>query len=161
MSPKLPRFDLRRLDRLGEELNAAQLANSGLISRLVAGVCRRLPTLNRATDARRLKRLIEAEAWTEAALLLVEIELPQWKLRRLIFEDGSWLCSLSKQWWLPDWLDDTVEYRHESLALAILGTLVAGIRCRELVEAKATASSVPRCPIDFKDDITVSCDNFA
>ena len=28
-----------------------------------------------------------------AALALVELELPAWKLRRLIYEDGEWLCS--------------------------------------------------------------------
>jgi hypothetical protein len=161
MSLKLPRSDLTRLDQLGEELNSARVPKSGLISLLVAGACRRLPTLNRAKDARRLNRLAEAEAWTEAALLLVEIELPQWKLRRLILEEGSWLCSLSKQWRLPDWLDDQVEYRHESLPLAILGALVAARRCGETAAAKGTASSVPVCPTDLKRDTIVNCDNFA
>jgi len=37
--------------------------------------------------------LIESEAWTEAALALVELELPLWKLRRLVHEEGIWLCS--------------------------------------------------------------------
>ena len=36
-----------------------------------------------ATKAR-IDRLIETSAWTDATLTLAELELPQWKLRRLI-----------------------------------------------------------------------------
>jgi hypothetical protein len=160
---KIPSSDLilMRLDQLGEELNSARVPNSGLMWRLVAGACRRLPMFNRATDVRRLNGLIDAEAWTEGALLLIEIELPQWKLRRLIFEEGSWLCSVSRQSRVPDWLDDAGEYRHKSLPLAVLGALVAGIRCGDTAVAKAMASSVPRCPIELQDGTTISCDNFA
>jgi hypothetical protein len=31
--------------------------------------------------ATRVRQLIAAEAWTDAALALIELELPQWKLR--------------------------------------------------------------------------------
>ena len=30
-------------------------------------------------------------------LRLLAFELPQWKLRRLMYEDGEWTCSLSKE----------------------------------------------------------------
>jgi hypothetical protein len=110
---------------------------------------------------RRIDRLIAAEAWTEAALALIKLQSPRWRLRRLMLEDGSWICLLSSQWKLPDWLDDQVEFRHESLPLPILGALVAARRCGETAAAKGTASSVPRCPIELRRDTILSCDNFA
>jgi hypothetical protein len=49
----------------------------------------------------RVNQLIEAGAWADATLAMVELELPYWNLRRLVHEDGEWLCSLSKQPNLP------------------------------------------------------------
>jgi hypothetical protein len=43
-----------------------------------------------------LDRLIEAGAWTDAAITLIGFELPSWSVRRLACEDGEWLCSLSR-----------------------------------------------------------------
>ena len=65
----------------------------------------------RAPKAAKIDRLIELAAWTEAALALVELELPQWRVRRLVCEEGYWLCSLSKQWNLLVWLGDDAEAR--------------------------------------------------
>jgi len=77
----------------------------------------------------------------------------------MAYEDGIWLCTLTKQWNVPDWLSDTAEFRHESLPLAILGAL---IEARQLDEkAQESSSSVPRCPIELSRDATVYCDNFA
>ena len=73
-------------------------------------------------------RLIGSQAWTEAALALVEHELPLWKLRRLVFEEGVWLCTLSKQRNLPIWLSDDAEASHESLPLAILAAFIEARR---------------------------------
>ena len=56
--------------------------------------------------AARIDQLIEARAWNDAALALVELELPAWKLRRLVYEDGEWHCSLSRQPNLPVALED-------------------------------------------------------
>src|SRR6516165_4114755 len=75
-------------------------------------------------DAARVRRLIEADAWTDAALALIDAALPHWKVTRLAFDDGEWFCRISKHWQLPDWLDDVVEARHEVLALAILSALI-------------------------------------
>ena len=68
----------------------------------------------------RVLRLMEAGAWTEAALALIEIEQPAWKLRRLAYEGGEWHCSLSKRPNLPAELDETTDAHHEVLPLAIL-----------------------------------------
>jgi hypothetical protein len=123
-----------------------------------------VPSVNLRSDATKtakIDRLIELEAWTEAALLLVEVELPQWKLRRLVYEEGAWLCSLSKQWNLPAWLGDCAEARHESLPLAILSALIEARQCGEPPFAPM-ASSVPQCGIKAGSAVEiVCCDNFA
>jgi hypothetical protein len=93
-----------RFDRLTEQLRLSPvLKPDHLISNVIVHACARIP----AEKAARIDQLIEAGAWSDAALALVELELPAWKLRRLVYEDGQWLCSLSKQPNLPAALDDT------------------------------------------------------
>ena len=105
----------------------------------------------------RVGRLIEAGAWTEAALALVELELPQWKLRRLVYDDGEWLCSLSKQPQLPLGLDDVAEASHEILPLAILSAFVQAQRT-----TATNAVSLTRVPqVHPASGYAVCCDNFA
>src|SRR5215468_6419937 len=74
-----------------------------------------------------LRRLMAAQAWTDAALVLVESELPQWTLRQLTYDDGQWHCTLGRHRGLPEWLDDTVEASHDVLPLAILGALTEAL----------------------------------
>src|ERR1700682_6161433 len=98
-----------RLGRLIERIRDASTPDARLFCDVIANASERTLLLVEAGKAARLKRLIEASAWTEAALVLVELELPQWKLRRLIYEEGAWLCSLSNPSNLPVWLGDCVE----------------------------------------------------
>jgi hypothetical protein len=149
----------RRLDELQNELRRAQVVTSDLMSRVVADVRARDAIPNGAARLGRIKLLIETEAWTEAALALVELGLPQWKLRRLVYDDGAWLCSLSKQWNLPEWLGESVEVRHESFPLAILCALIEARQCGG-PPSRGAASSVPRVGARFPLE-TVCCDNFA
>jgi hypothetical protein len=150
----------RRLDDLQERLRRAPGVTPDLMLKVVAGACTRIATPGCAVKAARINRLIESEAWTEAALALVELELPLWKLRRLVHEEGIWLCSLSKQWNLPDWLSDNAESRHESLPLAILSALVEAHRCAEAPSRRVTGS-VPQCRAESGSCVeTLCCDNF-
>ena len=106
-------------------------------------------------------RLIGSQAWTEAALALVEHEFPLWKLRRLVFEEGVWLCTLSKQRNLPIWLSDDAEASHELLPLAILAAFIEARRHPEPPAGRAT-SSVPQCRIESGSPVeSMCCDNFA
>ena len=82
---------------------------------------------------------IKSQAWTDAALALIDIELPQWQVRRLAYDDGEWYCALSRQRELPDWLDQPIETRHADLALAILRAFVEAKR----VSAPSSRASVP------------------
>ena len=148
-----------RLDRLTEQLRLAPALTPDLISNVVVGACSRLPVLNRAEEAtRRLDQLIEAGAWSDAALALIELELPAWKLRRLVYEDGEWFCSLSKQPNVPVALDDTADATHQVLPLAILG---AFLEARRRMRAAPEASSPTVPQVRPTSGYAICCDNFA
>jgi hypothetical protein len=142
---------------VSEQIRLAPAVSADLMSEIIAAACARLPVLNRAGKASSVHRLIESTAWTDAALALVEIELPMWKLRRLVFEDGRWFCSLSAQVNLPLWLDDTADATHEILPLAILGALLEARR-RSVVVPERTLS-VPQ--VQSPPGHAICCDNFS
>jgi hypothetical protein len=156
------RLDLEsRLHDLQEQLRRAQVVTPDLTSKVVAAACTRITMPSCAAKAAKIDRLIESEAWTDAALALVELELPQWQVRRLVYEEGTWLCSLSKQCSPRVWLIDCAEARHESLPLAILNALIEARQCGEPTLGQG-ASSVPRCPLESSSPAEIMCcDNFA
>jgi len=141
---------LRELQR---ELHRAHAITPALMADLIARACPRVQSRHRAATAR-IIRLIESGA----PLALPELELPQWKLRRLIREDDEWHCSISKQLGLPAELDDMAEASHESLPLAILSALVEA-QCRSLTAGEARPKSVPR--VRPTQAYAICCDNFA
>jgi len=113
---------------LGDRLNAASTVTPTLISDVVAAACRRLPSFGAGEKAARITDLIQLRAWTDAALALIELELPFWKVRRIAYDEGEWYCALSRERELPDWLDGAVEARHPDLALTILGAFIEAQR---------------------------------
>jgi hypothetical protein len=147
-------------DRLQDQLRRALVVTPDLMSKVVRDACSQIPMPMRASKSARINWLIEAGAWTDAALALVELALPQWRLRRLTCEDGAWLCSLSRQGNVPDWLSDAAEARHQSLPLAILSALIAA---RQLGEPeRRVAGSVPQCRTESSvSSVVMCCDNFA
>jgi hypothetical protein len=144
-----------RFDRLTEQLRLSPaLKPDHLISNVIVHACARIP----AEKAARIDQLIEAGAWSDAALALVELELPAWKLRRLVYEDGQWLCSLSKQPNLPAALDDTADASHEVLPLAILTAFVEARR-RASAMRETSLHTVPQ--VTRTSGYAVCCDNFS
>lgn len=110
--------------------------------------------MNRS-GATRIGRLIVAGAFTEAALLLIELEIPAWKIRRLACEGGEWLCALSRRPQLPLALDDMAEATHRALPLAML---------RALVEVRRRTAAVPQPIVPMVallPEHIVCCDDFA
>jgi hypothetical protein len=154
-----------RLPDLQDQLRRAQAVTADLISKIVAGACTRVTIPSCAGKTARINRLIESEAWTETALALVELELPQWRLHRLVHEQDAWLCSLSKQWNPRVWLSDCAQARHQSLPLAILSALIEARQCSELESeplSMRAAGSVPQCRAESSLPLaTMCCDNFA
>ena len=145
------------LDRLDEAVRFAPQPTHGLVSKIIAGACSRIPLLSKAGKAAGIDRLVESSAWVDAALALIELELPGWRVRRLICEDGQWHCSLSRQPNLPIALDDTADATHEVLPLAILLAFLQARRRTALA-----AQSVPAVPLSEPVLAeTICCDNFA
>jgi hypothetical protein len=103
-----------------------------------------------------IERLIAAGAWADTALALIASGLPQWKLRRLIYDDGQWHCALSLRREFPEWLDDGIETHNDDLALALLQGLIEAARQQPVKTRPPTA---PRIRIKQRDP--VCCDNFA
>jgi hypothetical protein len=149
--------DASLLDEIDEDLRAAIEPTFGLFSNIIAGACTRIPILAGAQE-NRIIRLAEVGAWTDAAFALIDLELPTWKVRRLAYENGEWLCSLSCQPNLPMTLDDCAEATHETLPLAILRALVeARRRARGSVGFTSTITQLPFVPVaNF-----LCCDNFS
>jgi hypothetical protein len=147
-----------RLDPLADQLRLASAVTPELFSAIITESCTRLPVMKRAGKAGRLDQLIEARAWTDATLALIELELPSWTLRRLLYEDGEWHCSLSKQPVLPAALDDTADASHPELSLAVLSAFVEA-RLREASMQEVTMPSVPQLRPDT--GYSISCEDFS
>src|SRR5262245_60791985 len=126
------------LERLAREARLTPMPTHDLVSKFTRGACPRLQLLRATGTAAQLDRLIEAGAWTDAAIALIGIELPGWQLRRLVYEDGEWLCALSRQPNLPLELDDTADASHEMPALAIL---CAFVEARRRIDSEREAST--------------------
>jgi len=152
---------VRKFSDLGElnaRLRAAGKADTALFNEVISAACRRYPSLGQTERTAHLTRLIQSAAWTDAALVLIELELPMWQVRRLAYDDGEWYCALSRERELPDWLDQSIEARHADLSLAILGAFVEAQR----VSAPESRASVPEArhtTRDLYDVLTI--DNFA
>ena len=142
-------------DRLSEAVRVTPKVTPDIVSQILAGACSRIPLLRgKATE---IGRLIKMGAWLDAVLLLIELELPGWKLRRLIREDGKWFCSLSQQPNLPVTLDDTADGTHEVMPLAILLAFLEGRRRMALAaQPVAAVPSVDPAPVAL-----ICSDNFA
>ena len=143
---------------LADQLRRAPALTPDLISKVIADACTRLPALSRAGKTARIERFTEAGAWNDAVLALIELELPAWKLRRLVYEDGEWLCSLSKQPNLPMAVDETADATHDVLPLAILGAFFEARR-RNTVSHETSLPTVPQ--VRLAPECAVCCDNFA
>jgi len=124
--------DLRALD---ERLRDAPEVTAELVSEILAKIRRPL-------SAERIERLVRSEAWTDAALALIDLELPQWQVRRIAYDGGEWHCALSRQRELPDWLDQPIEARHADLPLALLSAFVDA----RFSPAPSNRTSVPLVP---------------
>jgi hypothetical protein len=136
---------------LAEPQNPAELVNrlrnayavtAEFLSDVISETCRRFPSTGQSGKTARIERLIQSGAWTDAVLALIDLELPQWQLRRIAYDEGEWHCALSRERELPDWLDQSAEGRHADLALAILSAFVEAKR----ISASPDRTSVPTVP---------------
>jgi hypothetical protein len=144
------------LGRLEGQLRCAPAVTADLMAQVIAQACTRFAASGPAAETK-VGQLIESGAWTDAALALVQIELPKWKLRRLVHEDDEWFCSLSRHPWLPLGLDELAVANHESLPLAILLAFLQARRAA--AESAASPTAVPHVrPVS---GYAMCCDNFS
>jgi hypothetical protein len=142
---------------LSDHLRTAHAVTPELMSEIVAAACRRFPSVGQTAKTARIERLVGSEAWTDAALALIDLELPQWQVRRLAYDEGEWYCALSRDRELPDWLDQSIEARHADLPLAILSAFVDA----QAITAPSSRTSVPTVSRDVNPLYEpVCCDNF-
>jgi hypothetical protein len=143
---------------LSHRLRNAQGMTRSLMLEIIDKACRRFPSLGQAERTGRVMRLIDAEAWVDAALALMELELPLWQVRRIAYDEGEWHCALSRQRELPDWLDAAVEGFHGDLAIALMSAFVE-------VQALAVEATRPGIPhVGSAPDALyepAACENFA
>src|SRR6516225_2056247 len=147
---------------LSDRLRDSPVATSALFREIVDTVCRRYPSLTPNARTRRIENLIKVGAWTEAALALIELELPRWQVRRIAYDGGEWYCALSRERELPDWLDQYTEVHNGDLALEILAAFVEA----QALSTPLSQPSVPRVVPAVGHEtsatcVAASCDNFA
>jgi hypothetical protein len=147
----------RDLRELNDRLRNAHAATTELITEIIGETCRRFPSVGQTEKTARIEQLIQSQAWTDAALALIELELPPWQVRRIAYDGGEWYCALSRERELPDWLDRSIEARHADLPLAILSAFVEVQR----TVAPSSRTSVPTVRRHVSPLYEpVCCDNF-
>jgi len=143
---------------LCDRLRDANAATPDLIAEVIDLACRRYPSPGQSAKTARIEQLIDARAWTDVALALIDLELPAWHVRRIAYDSGEWHCALSRQRELPDWLDQASEGRHADLTVALLCAFVE-------VQAASASSRQPSVPTTTRKlkplCDPVCCDNFA
>lgn len=147
-----------RFDGLVDHLATVAAPTPDLIRQIITDACTRLPILKKSGKTTDIDHLIEAGAWCDVALAIIDIELPAWSVRRLVREDGEWFCSLTRQPNLPVALDDTADASHRALPLAILGAFLEARRKIAAVRDPAT-TVVPQ--VRPAPGNAICCDNFA
>src|ERR1700759_296301 len=113
---------------LNDRLRDAKAVTAELLSEVIGETCRRFPSMGQSGKTARIERLIEAGAWTDAGLALLDLGVPLWQVRRIAYDEGEWHCALSRERELPEWLDRAIETHHPDLPLAILSAVVEGGR---------------------------------
>jgi hypothetical protein len=140
-----------------DRLSNAPEANPALMAEIIDTACRRFPSSGQSEKTARVEQLIGSGAWTDTALMLIDLELALWQIRRIAYDEGEWYCALSRERELPDWLDQSIEARHPDLALAILSAFVEAQR----ISAPSSRSSVPLVKGNLNALCEpVCCDNF-
>jgi hypothetical protein len=145
-------------DALSDRLRDADAVTAKLMPELIAATCRRYPSIGQPAKTARIERLLGSQAWTDVALALIDLELPQWQVRRIAYDEGEWHCALSRARELPEWLDQSIEARHADLPLAILSAYLDA-QCISTSSRRTSVPLVPRHADAFYTPFC--CDNFA
>jgi hypothetical protein len=81
---------------LGDRLRDAHAVTADFLSDIIRQTCGRFPSSGRSGKTARIERLIQSGAWADAALALIDLELPQWQIRRIAYDPGKWHCAVAQ-----------------------------------------------------------------
>lgn len=112
--------EYRDASKLVDRLRNAPEADAALMAEIIDTVYRRFPSAGQSEKTARIEQLIRSGAWTDAALSLIDLELPLWHLRRIAYAraSGTALCranancrtgsivrskAVIRIWRLPSW----------------------------------------------------------
>lgn len=143
------------LAALTERVHHAEAASTELLSSVIEAVSRRTSAEKETWKNERLETLGKAGAFTDAALLLIARDLPQWQLRRLACDDGTWHCALARRGESPDWLNEAVEAHHADMTLALI---CAYLEAGQQREPEVDIDRSPRRHTGHFE--TLCCENF-
>ena len=140
-----------------DRLRDATAVTSELLSHVIASACRRFPSARTARKDRTDRAPDGVVGRTDAVLALFGVELPQWKVRRIAYDEGEWHCALSRERELPEWLDQSIEAHHPDLPLAILYAFVDARLAGRAVEPEQRPGRTVRRQTSCAP---LCCDNF-
>src|SRR3954449_10700163 len=112
----------RDLRALSGRISAALRIDPDLVACVLQHACPRLGML--LGPNAKFDRLLYAEAWVELGLWLIAWELPDWSIHGLTRDDARWCCSIGVSGIAVNWVEDVVEFHHDSLELAVFGAFV-------------------------------------
>lgn len=143
---------------LKDAIGASDDVSAALMHTVLDLVAPRCATPDRAARITRINALIEAEAWSDAALAIAALDRAH-AVRRIVRDDGEWYCTIGSQWPVPDWLDHNTWYSHPVLPLAIMGAVVDALSQNESAAPAATWRQLPGR--EHGDAIaSFGCDNY-
>lgn len=144
------------LDAVVAQLELTDELTPALWDEAIASACARGAAMDASPIVARMRQFAADGAWVDAVFALIRVELPGWKLRRAVCEDGEWHCALSRAPQTPEWLDDAVEARHGNLAIALLMAAIDALH-----ETAEQRSALPARIRSVRDDTQyLCCDNF-
>ena len=126
---------------LSERIHDATVATSTLLREVIDATCRRFSSGGQNARTMRIERLLAAAALAEAALALIDLELPQWQVRRIAYDGGEWYCALSRERELPDWLDQSIE-GHQAVVEVDELLFRGHVECRGYTDVKLSISGL-------------------
>jgi hypothetical protein len=118
-------FAADKLAQLRRRIDAATEVTPALMREAIEAACGKLMD-GRSGAASAIWRLVQTEAYVDAALALVGTALPDWSVRRICRDDGMWWCAMNTS--QPVYWDaDEVDEAHPVMALAILKAFLAAL----------------------------------
>src|SRR5260370_7568806 len=80
---------------ISDRLRDAHAVTAELMSAVIDATCRRFPSVGQTGKTARIEQLIGSGAWTDAALALIDLELPLWQVRPIPYAEGDGYSALS------------------------------------------------------------------